>query len=207
MAVASQWSVEWVRSHEILRVVEPTPAEVATVAAQLSDYYNDPYNRAMLAHTQEMSVADVIAHYRGLRAEQGRPLLLLRAGRLVGDADLRGIGDGRAELAIMIGDRTLQGRGLGTAFAIMAHALAFRLLELRCTCVSILPENTASRRLFQKLGYTIDESAEARAITDESTDVTMSLARESFQRQFAAEIAALRFAAGSVQSGSGSLGR
>lgn len=189
-----RWSVEWVRPSETLRIVEPTPAEVVAVARQLAAYYNDPYNRAMLAHTQEMSIEDVVEHYRGLRAEQGRPLLLMVDGRLVGDADLRGIGGGRAELAIMIGERALQGRGLGTAFGIMAHALSFRVLALGQTCVSILPDNHASRGLFQKLGYQRDDSAEARAITDESTDITMSLPRARFERRFAVELAALRFA-------------
>jgi RimJ/RimL family protein N-acetyltransferase len=193
MPSTPRWSVEWVRPAETLRVVEPSPADVVTLAGQLSAYYNDAYNRAMLAHTQEMSVADVIQHYRSLRAEDGRPLLLFLGERLVGDADLRGIGDRRAELAIMIGDRALQGRGLGTAFGIMSHALAFRLLDLHHTCVSILPENIASRRLFEKLGYETDNSPDARAITDESTDVTMSLPRERFHRRFAADIAALRF--------------
>ena len=52
-------------------------------------------------------------------------------------------------------------RTAGPAFGIMAHALAFRLLELRCTCVSILPENTASRRVAEKLGMRLadDEAA------------------------------------------------
>ena len=208
MSSPPRWFAEWVRPTETLRVVEPSPADVVTMALQLSRYYNDPYNRAMLAHTQEMSVADVIQHYRSLRAEGGRPLLLMADGRLVGDADLRGVGDGRAELAIMVGDRALQGRGLGTAFGIMAHALAFRLLELRRTCVSILPENAASRRLFERLGYEIDNTPDARAITDESTDVTMSLPRERFQRQFAADIAVLRFSGDAHDPpGSGSLGR
>jgi RimJ/RimL family protein N-acetyltransferase len=188
-----RWSVEWERPAETLRIVEPAPAEVAAVASQLADYYNDPYNRAMLAHTQQLSLADVIEHYRSLRAEHGRPLLLTIDGRLVGDADLRGIGGGRAELAILIGERSLQGRGLGAAFGVMVHALSFRVLALTHTCVSILPENRASRGLFQKLGYEIDDSPEARAITDESTDITMSLPRDRFERRFAVELAALRF--------------
>ena len=125
-------------------------------------------------------------------------------GRLVGDADLRGIGDGRAELAIMIGARALQGRGLGTAFGVMAHALAFRTLGLTRTCVSILPENAASRRLFQRLGYALDYSPAARAIADEPTDLTMSLERARCEKAYAAELTQLQFY---EMSGSGSLGR
>jgi len=204
MARASRWSIDWKRATETLRVLEPDDAQVLALAPQLAIYYNDPHNRAMMAHTQEMSIADVIEHYALLRAEQGRPLMLFAAGRLVGDADLRGIGGGRAELAIMIGDRALQGRGLGTAFGVMAHALAFQRLGLARTCVSILPENTASRRLFERLGYVLDDGPAARAIADEPTDITMSLDRARFTKAFAASLAELAFY---DTSGSGSLGR
>jgi RimJ/RimL family protein N-acetyltransferase len=202
----ARWSVEWTRATETLRVLEPDDAQVLALAPQLALYYNDPYNRAMMAHTQEMSTTDVVEHYALLRAEQGRPLLLFAGGRLVGDADLRGIGGGRAELAIMIGDRALQGRGLGTAFGVMAHALAFRALGLTRTCVSILPENAASRRLFERLGYVLDDSPAARAIADEPTDITMSLERARFEKTHAPALAELRVGVYDT-SGSGSLGR
>ena len=207
MSPRPRWSVEWVRPTETLRVVEPATAQVQGLAAQLSAYYNEPHNRVMMAHTQAMSIQDVVDHYALLRAEQGRPLLLFSGERLVGDADLRGIGGGHAELAIMIGERSLQGRGLGTAFAIMAHALAFRILGLRRTCVSILPDNTASRRLFGGLGYEIDDSPAARALADDDSDVTMSLERARFEDRYAAELGALRFAPIQDTSDSGSRGR
>jgi RimJ/RimL family protein N-acetyltransferase len=124
----------------------------------------------------------------------------------VGDADLRGIGGGHAELAIMIGDRALQGRGLGTAFGVMAHALAFRTLGLTRTYVSILPENAASRRLFERLGYVLDDTPAARAIADEPTDVTMSLERARFESAHATQLTELRLGVYDT-SGSGSLGR
>lgn len=184
--------VEWKRATETLRVLEPDEAQVLALAPQLAVYYNEPHNRAMMAHTQEMSIADVVEHYALLRAEHGRPLMLFSGDRLVGDADLRGVGDRRAELAIMIGDRALQGRGLGTAFGVMAHALAFHRLGLARTFVSILPDNTASRRLFERLGYVLDNSPAARAIADEPTDVTMSLDRTRFDRTYATELKELK---------------
>ena len=210
MTRGPRWSVEWKRASTNLRVLEPEPAHVLALAPQLALYYNDPHNRTMMAHTQEMSIDDVVEHYDLLRAEQGRPLMLFADGRLIGDADLRGIGDGRAELAIMVGERALQGRGLGTAFGVMAHALAFRLIGLARTSVSILPENIASRRLFERLGYVLDDSPAARAIADEPTDITMSLERGRFERAYATELAELTFndTSGSYDtSGSGSLGR
>jgi|SRR4051794_25185505 RimJ/RimL family protein N-acetyltransferase len=202
----TRWSVEWTRATETLRVLEPDEAQVRALAPQLALYYNESHNRAMMAHTQEMSITDVVDHYALLRAERGRPLMLFVGGRLVGDADLRGIGGGRAELAIMIGDRALQGRGLGTAFGVMAHALAFRTLGLTRTYVSILPENTASRRLFERLGYLLDDGPAARAIADEPTDITMSLERARFEKTYATELAELRLGVYDT-SGSGSLGR
>ena len=198
--------VQWKRATETLRLLEPGAAQVLALAPQLALYYNDPHNRAMMAHTQEMSIADVVEHYMLLRAEQGRPLMLFAGERLVGDADLRGIGDGHAELAIMIGDRALQGRGLGTAFGVMAHALAFRALGLTRTCVSILPENIASRRLFERLGYLLDDSPAARAIADEPTDVTMSLERARSEKVYATELKELELRVYDT-SGSGSFGR
>jgi len=206
MARAPRWSVDWTRATGTLRVLEPDEAQVLALAPQLALYYNDPHNRAMMAHTQEMSIADVVEHYALLRAEEGRPLMLFAGGRLVGDADLRGIGGGQAELAIMVGDRALQGRGLGTAFGVMAHALAFRALGLTRTYVSILPENVASRRLFERLGYAPDDSPAARAIADEPTDITMSLERARFQKTHAPQLAEVLLRIYDT-SGSGSLGR
>jgi hypothetical protein len=72
--------------------------------------------------------------------------------------------------------------------------------------VSILPENVASRRLFERLGYVLDDSPAARAIADEPTDVTMSLERARFEKLFATELKEVELRIYDT-SGSGSLGR
>ena len=163
-----------------LRAYEPTCAEVAAAAPRLAGFYNEPYNRAMLSHVEDLSARDVVAHYRDLAAEGGKPFLLDDDGRLVGDADLRRIENGRAEAAILIGDRAVQGRGLGTRFGVMLNAFAFRSLRLGRVYASIIPENAASLRLFAKLGYERDDSRLARRYADEPSDVTLSLSPARF---------------------------
>jgi RimJ/RimL family protein N-acetyltransferase len=66
------------------------------------------------------------------------------------------------------------------------------VLGLERLYMSVIPANAASRRLFEKLGYEIDDSADARDYADEETDVTMSIARAPFEARWRDEIAALR---------------
>jgi RimJ/RimL family protein N-acetyltransferase len=160
---------------------EPTRAEIAKHAAALASFYNEPHNRAMLAHAAELSASDVIEHYAGLAAEDARAFLLTVDGRLVGDADLRNVEGDHAEAAILIGDRSVQGKGLGTRFGVMLHAFAFRTLGLGRTYASIIPANTGSLRLFAKLGYERDDTPEARRHIDEPSDVTLSVAAPGFE--------------------------
>ena len=161
---------------------EPTRAEVVGAAARLAAFYNEPRNQAMLAHDDALSVTDVVAHYRNLHSEGGRPFLLELDGVLVGDGDLRNIEKDRAEVAILIGERNIQGKGLGTRFGIMLHAFAFRTLGLERLYASIIPANTPSLRLFAKLGYERDDTPAARRYVDEPDDVTLSLEAERFVR-------------------------
>jgi RimJ/RimL family protein N-acetyltransferase len=164
-----------------LRAVEPTRAEIAGAAGRLASFYNDPHNRAMLAHDEDLSARDVVAHYGALARERARAFFLELDGRLVGDADLRNVNRQRAEAAILVGDRSMQGRGLGTRFGVMLHAFAFATLKLRRTYASIIPANVGSLRLFEKLGYRPDATRLARRFADEPSDVTLSLDAARFQ--------------------------
>jgi RimJ/RimL family protein N-acetyltransferase len=167
-----------------LRVREPSREEVVAAAGQLAAYYNDPHNSAMLAHEEALEAADVIEHYDHLWGDHGRPLWLEQDGRLIGDADLRHIDGGVAEVAIMIGERGVQGQGLGTRFGVLVHVIAFRMLGLARTYATIIPGNPASLRLFAKLGYVVDDSPEARAYVDEDDDVALSLASARFEELY-----------------------
>jgi RimJ/RimL family protein N-acetyltransferase len=176
------WRVEHTAATGFLRAVEPTRAEVRAAAAQLAVYYNDPHNSTMMAHDGPLSVEDVVDFYDGAAAAGARRFLLYCGNALVGDADFRSIGGGSAEFAIMIGNRSLQGKGLGKTFAIMLHALGFSELGLERVYATFVPSNLVSMGLFEKLGYTVDDSPTARAFADAETDVSMSVDRARFRR-------------------------
>jgi len=193
MEKARLWAVEWEQGGETLTAVEPTDDELRRAAADLAAFYNDSHNRLMMGHGAEPhTAADVIAYYEELRIEGGRPFLFYMDGALMGDADFRNIGEGAGEFAIMIGGRASQGRGLGTRFGLMLHLFGYDVLGLERIYISVIPANAASRRLFEKLGYRIDDSPEARAFIDEESDLTMSLARSAFDRTRAGDPTAIR---------------
>jgi RimJ/RimL family protein N-acetyltransferase len=175
-----RYRIDWAEPDGPLAVVEPTPDEVAAAAPALAAAYSEPHNRAMMAGTTDMTAGEVMDHFAALDAAGGRPFLLFHEGALAGDADLRRIEHGRAEVAILIAARAAQGRGLGTRFARMIHALAFGPLGLERTFVTIVPANAASLRLFEKLGYARDDGPEARAYADDADDVSLSLSRDAF---------------------------
>jgi RimJ/RimL family protein N-acetyltransferase len=185
MSQPERWSVAWHAADSRLDAREPTAPEVQAAAARLATWYNDQHNRSMMANTCDLDEAEVCEHFAHVWQEGGRNFLLYAEGRLMGDADLRHIdlGNRTAEFAILIGERSVQGRGFGTRFALMLHALAFTTLGLERLYVSIIPANRGSLRLFEKLGYQRDDGPAARAYIDEDDDVTMSLARDDFLRR------------------------
>ena len=193
MEKARLWAVEWVEGDETLTAFEPTDDELRRAAPDLAASYNDGHNRVMMGHDGEPHTdADVLAYYDELRGEGGRPFLLYMDGVLMGDADFRNIEDSTGEFAIMIGGRASQGRGLGTRFALMLHLFGYDVLGLERIYITVIPANAASRRLFEKLGYQVDDSPQARELVDEETDVAMSLARSAFDRARIANHTAIR---------------
>ncbi|HPH66563.1 MAG TPA: GNAT family N-acetyltransferase [Kofleriaceae bacterium] len=174
----------------VLHAIEPTAADIELHAAQLAVAYNDPYNAALMGNTEAMTAADVVTHYATMNASGARQFHLFVDDDLVGDADLRDIetGAGAAEFAFMIADRKRQGRGLGTYFALMIHHFAFAPpseygVGLERIYAAIVPANTGSRRVFEKLGYRIDDSAAARERADEPSDIVMVIDRATFVAQ------------------------
>jgi RimJ/RimL family protein N-acetyltransferase len=165
--------------HDLTAIV-PTPDEVAHHAPALAAAYNDPANAALLANTQALTEADVVEHYRSV----AYPFVFLERGALAGDGDLRGVGNGAAEFAFLICAPAAQGKGLGTRFAIMVHAFAFTALALDRIYASVVPENTASRRVFEKLGYAVDETS---AYGDDG-DIVLRVEKRSFVDRYAREM-------------------
>ena len=187
-----RYHLEWATPAGALIALEPGPGEVEPVAARLAAAYNDPRNAPLLGHTAALSEADVIEHYRALANGGGRSFLLYRDGELAGDGDLRGVGGGAAEFAFLIADPAAQGKGLGTRFAIMIHALAFGPLALERVYASVIPANTGSRRVFEKLGYAVDDGDAARAYADDDGDLVLSIDRAGFARAHGTAAAEVR---------------
>jgi RimJ/RimL family protein N-acetyltransferase len=185
--------IHWTTPHGELMAYEPRLDEVAVHARVLAAAYNDPHNASLLGHTQELSESDVLDHYASLLGQKAHPFLLFADGSLAGDGDIRGIADGAGEFAFLIAAPSAQGKGLGTRFATMLHAFAFTHLALERIYASIVPANTASRRVFDKLGYIVDDSAVARAHADDG-DVAMVIDKATFERQHAAAMALIRIA-------------
>jgi RimJ/RimL family protein N-acetyltransferase len=166
----------------LLRAEEPTLTEVRAAASRLATYYNDSHNSSMMAHEEHMSEEDVVDFFQETTARGGRCFFLYLDGVLVGDADFRDFDDGCAEFAIMIGDRSLQGKGLGKKFAIMLHELAFRDLGLARIYATFVPANLVSIGMFEKLGYERDDSPASRSFTDDESDISMSVDLDGFCR-------------------------
>jgi RimJ/RimL family protein N-acetyltransferase len=173
---------EWEIGARLLRVVEPSPADVRLRAADLAAAYNDVHNRAMMANTITFDRADVVSHYAAMAGEGARQFFLHDHETFVGDADFRNFDRGEGEFAILIAARQEQGKGFGTRFARLLHALAFRALGLERVYVTILPQNVASQRLFRRLGYELDATPAARARVDHELDLSMSITRDAFAR-------------------------
>lgn len=180
MSLGPKWDGTWQTPDGTLRAYTPTLEEITRFAPELAAFYNEAYNRAMMSNTVAMSPGEVVEHCESLRATGGLPFLLEREGELCGDADFRHLGGGAAEFAILIGRRPAQGKGLGTRFALLLHALVFGPLALERVFVSIIPANLPSQRLFAKLGYQPDSGPAARAFAEEESDITMSLGRDAF---------------------------
>ena len=162
-------------------LVAVIPADVTPYAAELAGAYN--VNAALLGNTQPMTVADVFEHYAAL----AYPFVLLERGTLAGDGDLRGVDGGNAELAFMIAAVSAQGKGLGTRFAIMMQAFAFTRLGVERIYASVLPENAASRRVFEKLGYVVDTDSGY----GDAGDIVYRLDRSAFVERHARDLKAI----------------
>jgi RimJ/RimL family protein N-acetyltransferase len=192
--LAPGYRVDWATPAGVLLAVEPRLDEVAVHAGELAAAYNEPRNAALMGHQEPISETEVVDHYEAMLDAGARMFLLYLDGALAGDADLRGIADGAAEFAFMIGAPAAQGKGLGTRFAIMVHAFAFQVLALERVYASVVPANTASRRVFEKLGFSLDASPAARAFADEADDVVYAIDRLTFEGLHVADLAEIRVA-------------
>jgi RimJ/RimL family protein N-acetyltransferase len=165
-----------------LRMIEPDAGLVVKHAPGLAAFYNEPTNKALLTNDRDFDAAAILEQYADAEHAGDRSFLLFDGDRLIGDCDFRRVdkADKTAEFAILIGPRTEQGKGLGTRFTTMALAFAFHErkalgLGLRRAFASIRPENTGSLRMFQKVGFIVDDWPEARQYAEADDDVCMSI--------------------------------
>jgi RimJ/RimL family protein N-acetyltransferase len=176
-----------------LRAIEPTRVELLQYSAALADGYNDPANASLMGHTSVITAREVVENYEESIANGMRAFLFFIGDAFAGDGDLRNPrgtpGESNAlrlsrgysaEFAFMIAVPSAQGQGLGTKFATMLHMFGFREICLTRIYASVVPENTASLRAFDKLGYLRDDSPEARAYAEEPGDITLCAMREPF---------------------------
>jgi len=192
--LAPGYRIDWQTTAGRLLAIEPRLDEVATHAKFLAAAYNDPRNAPLLGHEEPISETEVVDHYEAMFDDGAHPFLLYVDGAFVGDADLRHIHDRGAEFAFMVASPQTQGRGLGTRFAIMVNAYAFQVLGLDQVYASIIPANVASRRVFEKIGYTIDPSPRAREFADQDGDIVMSIDRVTFEGLHVGDLAEIHVA-------------
>jgi RimJ/RimL family protein N-acetyltransferase len=183
------YRIDWNTPAGALLVLEPRLDEVATHARELAIAYNEPRNAVLMGHQETISETEVVDHYEAMLDAGAHPFLLYLDGALAGDADLRGIANGAAEFAFMVAAPSAQGHGLGTRFAMMVHAYGFQVLSLEHLYASVVPANVASRRVFEKLGFTLDDTPAARAFAEQPDDVTFSIDRMTFEGLHVADLA------------------
>ena len=188
------WQIAWQTPVGRIVAIEPDADEVARHAAQLAAAYNDPHNAPLLGHSEDVDEEDVVDHYGDVAQAGGHNFLVFLDGALVADGDLRKVGGGAAEFAFMVAAPAAQGKGLGTRVALMIHVFGFARLGLERIYASIIPHNTASRRVFEKLGYRVDDSPAARVYADEPGDVTMVIDRAEFATAHAVAMAEIELA-------------
>jgi RimJ/RimL family protein N-acetyltransferase len=185
----TRYQMIWTTGAGALIGVEPHAAEIERHAPTLMAAYNDEHNAPLLGHTELLSEDDVIDSYLEMFEDGGYSFMFLRDGALIADGDLRRVTATEAEMAFLVTAVASQGQGLGTRVAIMLHAFGFAHLQLQRIYASILPSNTASRRVFDKLGHVVDDSETGRGYAEDPGDVVTVVDRETFARLYATQLA------------------
>jgi RimJ/RimL family protein N-acetyltransferase len=64
----------------------------------------------------------------------------------------------------------------------MLHAAALRVMAFERIYAAVIPQNAASRRMLEKLGYQVDPSPRAASFADTADDIVMSVDRVQFEQ-------------------------
>jgi RimJ/RimL family protein N-acetyltransferase len=109
---------------------------------------------------------------------------ILCDGRHVGNIKLAGISTRhrRANLSLLIGDRSVWGQGIGTQAIRMATAESFKKHDLFKIYAGFYAANTASIRAFEKVGYVIEATLRGNRCLDGKMvdEVLMACFRSTF---------------------------
>jgi RimJ/RimL family protein N-acetyltransferase len=139
--------------HVILRPLETTDID------RLYEYRNDTeISRYLGGFSSGYSRADLAEWLERHRHRTDEVLWCIASrpdDRCIGHAGLYRI-DARvrkAELGLIIGDRSMQGRGIGKAVSVAAIDYAFRELNLHKVFLEMVASNERSVRLYEKLGF------------------------------------------------------
>jgi RimJ/RimL family protein N-acetyltransferase len=140
----------------LIRRITPTDKDALVAGlGRLSDRsvylrFLSPKPRLSSSELRYLTEVDFIDHYALVAVLAAAPDVVVGVGRWVRDRAV----PGNAEIAIVIAD-DLQGRGVGTTLGRELTAAAVARGIERFTA-SMLPENTAAHRLFEKLSTQLE---------------------------------------------------
>ncbi len=166
-------------------VRRPEPSDVDS----LYIIKNDPGIAALLAGTtRPFSMSDLIAWVDLHRNARDEAFFVIagEGDRVLGHVALYRIDRtvASAEFGILVGDKAVWGKGLGTAFTQFMIEYGFDELDLRRIYLHVLETNTRARRLYEHLGFV----AEGRLRQHQSRDgrfvdvLVMGLLRDEYRR-------------------------
>ena len=180
LPIAQGIAMEWATDSGLLRACHPTREELVAVAPAVTQWLNAPpgRNAKNLGIQPNQTVEDTKTFLLQKWHDGIDRMLLFVDGMLVGymffgdwhgpgpiallcrgqsepqpTNDWADIPPSGAEFGALIGDPRVQGKGLGTRFAVMVHKYAIEQLGLDRFVAAAYPWATGSRRLLAKLGY------------------------------------------------------
>jgi sialic acid synthase SpsE/RimJ/RimL family protein N-acetyltransferase len=103
-------------------------------------------------------------------------LVILDQGRPVGTIALAAIdlGARTAEYGILIGESEARGRGVAQAASQLLLDFAFGVLGLERVSLGLFADNLAARKLYERLGFTVDDAAQPRQKDREVLRMTLT---------------------------------
>jgi RimJ/RimL family protein N-acetyltransferase len=149
---------------------------------------NDPGIAALLAGTarawSRANLLDWVEHHR-TAPDEAFFVIADAADRPVGHAALYRIdrAAGSAEFGILLGDRSIWGKGIGSRVTRFLVEYGFDVLDLRRVFLEVLETNPRAKRVYEKLGFVIEGRLRQHQVRDgQPVDVlVMGLLRADYR--------------------------